>query len=108
FVSPPLAPGQEYVYHLRVRWTDNERTQRLIVRPGDTLTFDFMGYGGAEDQSAPDVPQASAPTPVYRFAPVWDRGASPTRTAPFSEQSPSQRGGPPGSNNPSTQGVGNG
>jgi uncharacterized protein (TIGR03000 family) len=46
FVSPPLAPGREYVYHLRVQWYENgkavERNRKVRVHAGDriNLTFD--------------------------------------------------------------------
>jgi uncharacterized protein (TIGR03000 family) len=112
FVSPVLAPGQDYVYTLRVRWTEGkrpvERTRRLTVRAGDTIALEFSGRGVAEARGYADALSVPVPAPVYRFAPVLDRGASPARAAPFSEQSPSRGAGPPGSNSPMSQGVGNG
>jgi uncharacterized protein (TIGR03000 family) len=45
FVSPPLTPGQLYVYDVRVRWNRDgqpaERTQRVTVRAGDRINLDF-------------------------------------------------------------------
>jgi uncharacterized protein (TIGR03000 family) len=46
FVTPPLEAGRNYVYRVRVRWTDQngetvERTQRVPVRPGDRLNLRF-------------------------------------------------------------------
>jgi uncharacterized protein (TIGR03000 family) len=111
FVSPVLAPGQDYVYTLRVRWTEGarpvERTRLLTVRAGDTIALEFSGRGVAEARGYADALQAPVPAPVYRFAPVLDRGSSPARAAPFSEQSPSRGAGPPGSNSPMSQGVAN-
>jgi uncharacterized protein (TIGR03000 family) len=112
FVSPVLASGQDYVYTLRVRWTEGERpverTRRLTVRAGDAIALEFSGRGVAEARGYADTLQAPVPAPAYRFAPSFDRGISPSRAAPFSEQSPSKGAGPPGSNSPMSQGVGNG
>jgi uncharacterized protein (TIGR03000 family) len=43
FVSPPLTPGREYVYHVRVRWEDNnkvvERKRDVTVHAGDRVNL---------------------------------------------------------------------
>jgi uncharacterized protein (TIGR03000 family) len=112
FVSPRLTPGQDYVYTLRVRWVEAnrtvERTRRLTIRAGDGIALEFSDRGVAEARGYADALQAPVSTPVYQFAPVLDWRASPTRAMPFSEQSPSKGAGPPGSNSPMSQGVGNG
>ncbi len=45
FVSPPLDPGQDYVYDVRARWTENgrevERTQTVRVRADGVATVEF-------------------------------------------------------------------
>jgi uncharacterized protein (TIGR03000 family) len=45
FVSPQLDAGQEYVYDVRARWTENgrevERTRSVRVRADGTATVDF-------------------------------------------------------------------
>jgi uncharacterized protein (TIGR03000 family) len=46
FVSPPLTPGREYVYQIRVQWEENgkttERNRKVTVHAGDrvNLTID--------------------------------------------------------------------
>ena len=43
FVSPSLAPGSEYVYHIRVRWDENgqavERSREVKVHAGDRINL---------------------------------------------------------------------
>jgi uncharacterized protein (TIGR03000 family) len=45
FVSPPLTPGQQYVYEVRARWTENgqpvEQTRSLTVSAGQRITVRF-------------------------------------------------------------------
>jgi uncharacterized protein (TIGR03000 family) len=45
FVSPRLGPGQEYVYDVRARWTENgravEQTRTVRVRADGVATVDF-------------------------------------------------------------------
>jgi uncharacterized protein (TIGR03000 family) len=45
FVSPRLDPGQEYLYDVRARWTENgrevERTRTVRVRADGVATVDF-------------------------------------------------------------------
>jgi uncharacterized protein (TIGR03000 family) len=45
FESPPLIPGQKFVYHIRVRWTENgrevEQTQDVTVYAGQRLSIDL-------------------------------------------------------------------
>jgi uncharacterized protein (TIGR03000 family) len=46
FQSPPLAPGQDYVYELRVRWKEDGRTmdytRNITVRAGDKLNLNLL------------------------------------------------------------------
>ena len=45
YYSPPLTPGKEYAYRLRVRWQKDgkpvEETQRLLVHAGASIRRDF-------------------------------------------------------------------
>ena len=45
FVLPPLSPGQDYMYELKARWTENgrpvTRTRQILVRAGDRGGVDF-------------------------------------------------------------------
>ena len=45
FVSPSLAPGSEYTYHIRVRWDEGskpvERTRAVAVHAGDRITLNI-------------------------------------------------------------------
>lgn len=46
FASPTLAAGREYRYVVRCVWNDGERRvsreQRILVRPGEETTVDFV------------------------------------------------------------------
>ena len=46
YVTPPLTPGQEYSYLVRVRWTVAGRvfdqTQKVSFRPGQSVLVDFL------------------------------------------------------------------
>jgi uncharacterized protein (TIGR03000 family) len=43
FVSPPLTPGRDFVYHIRVQWNENgkavERKRELTVHAGDRINL---------------------------------------------------------------------
>ena len=58
FVSPPLAPGQEYTYEVRARWTEGGKevvqTRRLDVRAGSWKGVDFT-------RPAPEVVEPPKP-----------------------------------------------
>jgi uncharacterized protein (TIGR03000 family) len=45
FVSPPLTPGRDYVYHVRVQWNENgkavERNREITVHAGDRLSVNI-------------------------------------------------------------------
>jgi uncharacterized protein (TIGR03000 family) len=47
FLSPPINPGQDYVYQIRVEWPQKGEVmnlnRRVTVRPGDRLNLDFTG-----------------------------------------------------------------
>jgi uncharacterized protein (TIGR03000 family) len=55
FYSPPLTPGRQYSYQLRVRWMKDgkpvEETQRLLVHAGATVHRDFTRIG--DEKNAP-------------------------------------------------------
>ena len=47
FASPPLAPGRQYVYDVKVRWRDKDgkevtRTRRVDVSANANVTVDFL------------------------------------------------------------------
>jgi uncharacterized protein (TIGR03000 family) len=48
FYTPALTPGKEFVYSVRVRWTQNgkpvERTRRVTVRAKDRVHLDFLEH----------------------------------------------------------------
>ena len=45
FESPPVAPGREYVYHIRARWNQNghevQQVRDVNVYAGDKFSVDF-------------------------------------------------------------------
>ena len=46
FVSPPLTPGEDYVYEVRARWVDSagefvNQTRNVTVRAGQQVMIDF-------------------------------------------------------------------
>ena len=45
FVSPPLAPGHDYTYEVRVRWRENgneiAQSRRITVRAGEQVSIAF-------------------------------------------------------------------
>ena len=47
FITPPLNPDHDFVYHIRARWTENgrqvEKTRRVDVHAGDRHFVNFMG-----------------------------------------------------------------
>jgi len=57
FVSPRLIPGKQYVYEVRVRWTENgnlvEQTRSLTVAAGQRLTVRIPEAAAATGLSAP-------------------------------------------------------
>jgi uncharacterized protein (TIGR03000 family) len=72
YLSPPLAPGHDYAYRVRVRWTDGNRqveeTKRVPVRAGDTVTLAFPGARPSVRRSAYRAPDATE-APVYSSNP---------------------------------------
>jgi uncharacterized protein (TIGR03000 family) len=55
FVSPPLAPGQDYTYTVRASWTENGRDvirQRVVhVAPGDRIDVDLLTPPAREEST---------------------------------------------------------
>jgi uncharacterized protein (TIGR03000 family) len=45
FISPPLAPGQDYSYDIKAKWRENgedvTRTRRIVVHAGDVVNLTF-------------------------------------------------------------------
>jgi uncharacterized protein (TIGR03000 family) len=114
FASPPLPPGREFTYQVRVQWRDGERvverTRRLVVRAGDHIGLNYTGNGSVEVRAASDEAPAASP-PVIRYVPVYyPLPASAPVSAPAVPRlyDPGRPAGPPGSNNPLSLGVGNG
>ncbi len=60
FVSPPLRPGQQYQYHVRVTWSENgkpvTRTQTIPIEAGDTSSLAFLPSVTAPSAVAAGVP----------------------------------------------------
>lgn len=69
FLSPPLEPGQDYVYQLRARWMRDGQevvqTRELRVRAGDHKRVDFLSQG----QDGTDVPSGQPVRRVSRLRP---------------------------------------
>lgn len=57
FESPPVAPGRNYVYHIRARWKENgqpvEQTRDVTVYAGDKFSIDFTKMQQREKMPAP-------------------------------------------------------
>jgi uncharacterized protein (TIGR03000 family) len=55
--SPPLEPGQQYVYQLEAKWMESgqevTRTRTVEVRPGQVVTVDFLSRS-PDDRTPPD------------------------------------------------------
>ena len=117
FVSPPLDPGREYTYEVRVQWKEGEdmveRTRRLTVQAGDHIGLEFSRHGLVEVRGVSSE-EVAAPAPAAappRIAPLYNRepAAAPSPPAPAPHfYDPGPPPGPPGSNSPLSLGVGNG
>jgi uncharacterized protein (TIGR03000 family) len=63
FITPPLNPDHDFVYHIRARWTENgrqvEKTRRIDVHAGDRLFVNFMGR---RQEGMQGTPSGAAPT----------------------------------------------
>jgi uncharacterized protein (TIGR03000 family) len=53
FISPPLESGENYVYEVRARWTNDgqsvDQTRKVEVHAGDRVSVNFAGSGDAEE-----------------------------------------------------------
>lgn len=56
YYSPPLTPGRQYAYQMRVRWTKDgkpvEQTQRVLVSAGSTMHRDFTRSAGNDKHAS--------------------------------------------------------
>jgi uncharacterized protein (TIGR03000 family) len=56
FNTPPLEPGEDYYYTVRVRWMENgkkvEKTRTLNVRAGQNYTLDFTQRRAGREEGA--------------------------------------------------------
>jgi len=81
FISPTLETGQDYVYHVRTRWTENgqpvEKTRDLRVRAGDQLSIDFLNEATAGSFTPAGEPSQGV-TPRYGTERNMDRNAPGT------------------------------
>jgi len=83
FISPPLNPDGDFVYHIRVRWTEDgrqvDKTRRIDVHAGDRLFVNLSPgqyrapaqYGAepemrGEDRSLERNPKTPPPETVNR------------------------------------------
>jgi uncharacterized protein (TIGR03000 family) len=68
FVTPPLEPGYNYVYDLRVSWREGGRVREMVrhvsFRAGDRLVFNVAQPNEAEP--APPPPTEPVPPPPLR------------------------------------------
>jgi len=66
FVSPPLAPGQTYTYHVRARWTENgrpvEQERDIHVRANQQTIENFVATAGTANRA----PAGAAQMPPAR------------------------------------------
>jgi uncharacterized protein (TIGR03000 family) len=115
FVSPPLDPGREYTYEVRVQWKEGEakveRTRRLPVQAGDHIGLEFSRHGLVEVRGVSSEQLTAPAVAPARTAPLHNRepAAAPPAPAPARHfYDPGPRPGPPGSNDPLSLGVGNG
>jgi uncharacterized protein (TIGR03000 family) len=113
FISPPLDPGRDFAYELRVQWHDGdrlvERTRHLTVRAGDHIGLDYTGRGFVEVRGYTSEAPAAVPARalVLRYVPVyWPEPAQAPAAPRLYDRGPPA--GPPGSNSPMSLGVGNG
>lgn len=57
FISPPLNPNQDYVYHVRVHWMQDgravDKTRRIDVHAGDHLFVNLMSPGSQDSGAMP-------------------------------------------------------
>jgi uncharacterized protein (TIGR03000 family) len=64
FESPPLKPGQEYVYHVQADWQQNgqhvSQTRDVHVHSGDSVTVTFTNPASENSREAVPAPAASA------------------------------------------------
>jgi uncharacterized protein (TIGR03000 family) len=91
FVSPPLAAGHTYTYHVRIASASDpsiNATRALSVRGGDRINLDLRGASGQRGVGAGYYEPEGGPTaaPVYRYAPTVFYSGNPVRS--FAEQSP--------------------
>jgi uncharacterized protein (TIGR03000 family) len=125
FLSPPLEPGRDFAYEVRVQWRDGERmvnwTQSLTVRAGDRIGLTYTRQGFGEVRAYVSEATSVGPAPVVPYAPAYNRAAEVTpairyipiyRRAPVEAPQaprfydPGPPAGPPGSNSPLSLGVG--
>jgi len=95
FISPPLDPGQNYVYTIRTRWMQDgravERTRKLNVHAGDRLFASFMPQGPSGTLGQPDTgatPSSRSGEPGQPGAASADESITPPRTPPRTNQAP--------------------
>jgi uncharacterized protein (TIGR03000 family) len=69
FQSPPLAPGRDYSYSIRVRWMNGTQplveTRRVSVRAGDTIDLAVGGPTGTSLSYASEPRSLSTRTSFY-------------------------------------------
>jgi uncharacterized protein (TIGR03000 family) len=128
FVTPPLPRDGNYYYTFRAEFEQEGKTvtvsKDVVVRAGRQTTVSLypperqttVSFYPPE-QTNGDTPGISVsralnfrPEPFNPRVPELRRNGvpPPVRSSPFSEQSPMNGAGPPGSNNPMSMGVGQG
>jgi uncharacterized protein (TIGR03000 family) len=106
FVSPPLTPGEKYVYDIQARWTENgrqvSRTRHIPIQAGQVVRVDFLrGEPSGEAIEGVTPPRGKIST---------DRGSLPGTSVisdsavipgtPRTRTTPGERGNLPGTTNP--------
>ena len=65
FESPPVAPGRNYVYHIRARWSENGRqvdqTRDAPVYAGDKFSIDFTKMRKTQQREKVPAPREKGP-----------------------------------------------
>jgi uncharacterized protein (TIGR03000 family) len=79
FTSPPLPPGQEFIYTITARWMQNgqpvERTQRVTVRAGGQVMVNFNAL--APQGAAPAANPGTGDRVVPAVTPIPTRDNPP-------------------------------
>jgi uncharacterized protein (TIGR03000 family) len=95
YITPPLNPNRDFVYHIRVRWMENGRTaekdRRIDVHAGDRLFFTFLPSATAPAMGGTAAGQYGTPGQYGEqqgTAQPTSRPHTPPSTTPPAERTP--------------------